>query len=629
MIFVAYEFKNGILHKDGRAIMGFGVSYYPSFYPTKYPVPPTADRTGEMKKDLRLMHESGFHFLRAAALSDISLSKDGSVEISSPFIDDMAREAEKNDLGISIRLQGYVMNIRGNKDYLMINNDGEEMCKDWASFMHSTFFHDGILKDNYDCTKALAEHYLKFKSLISYQIYNEPHYPANGVFDYHPLAVDAYRKHLVKTGVLTKDEAKNYYPPKKRPQNKEKIEEWVRWRLFSMRALSDFLIKSSDASKDGAKDIETFTCMTVSSSGNNNADRGESFFEVCEGMDSISITLYTNFDGVDYFSAKHTINLSESAAALCGKHAWAAELDARTKMPSRKFYQSTYAIIGAGHKGICYYQWRGDCPRDGVPEGDVCGLLHTDGTKTDAFDRDIKLLKYLNDFSDKIVKCEKKRTHIAVLHSDYGYAYADALTDNLMGGVNIWQYITVSICKKLYQLGFNVDFVRASDLDKNVLDVKALYVPIKYMLSDVETEKIDTFAKNGAKVFFHDITGTFEAMCADGFWDWTNPPKNRAVDDFRGGMEIDDTVEMTGLIPFVETFDKNLFADVIECEEYKIVAFVSNHPTQKTIKSHKIKLNFGGKTAKFMTPFEEKEFEITDGYVDLPDIDDGALMFVY
>ena len=118
-------------------------------------------------------------------------------------------------------------------------------------------------------------------------------------------------------------------------------------------------------------------------------------------------------------------------------------------------------------------------------------------------------------------------------------------------------------------------------------------------------------------------------MCADGFWDWTNPPQNRAVDDFRGGMEIDDTVEMTGLIPFVETFDKNLFADVIECDEYKIVSFVSNHPTQKTIKSHKIKLNFGGKTAKFMTPFEEKELEITDGYVDLPDIDDGALMFVY
>ena len=30
-----------------------------------------------------------------------------------------------------------------------------------------------------------------------------------------------------------------------------------------------------------------------------------------------------------------------------------------------------------------------------------------------------------------------------------------------------------------------------------------------------------------------------------------------------------------------------------------------------------------------MTPFKEKELEITDGYVDLPDIDDGALMFVY
>ncbi len=137
-----YKFKDGILYQNGKAIMGFGVSYYPSFYPTKYPVPPTGDRMGEMKKDLRLMKESGFHFLRAAALSDISLGDDGKVVISSPFIDEMAKEAEKNGLGISIRLQGYVMNIRGNTDYLMINNDGEEMRKDWASFMHSTFFHE-------------------------------------------------------------------------------------------------------------------------------------------------------------------------------------------------------------------------------------------------------------------------------------------------------------------------------------------------------------------------------------------------------------------------------------------------------------------------------------------------------
>ncbi|UKI37457.1 MAG: hypothetical protein L6V93_04800 [Clostridiales bacterium] len=120
------------------------------------------------------------------------------------------------------------------------------------------------------------------------------------------------------------------------------------------------------------------------------------------------------------------------------------------KMPSRKFYQSTYAIIGAGHKGICYYQWRGTVRVTACPRVTCADFLHTDGTKTDAFDRDIKLLKYLNGFSDKIVKCEKKRTHIAVLHSDYGYAYADALTDNLMGGVNIWQYITVSICKKSF-----------------------------------------------------------------------------------------------------------------------------------------------------------------------------------
>ena len=192
-----YEIIKGILHRDGKPVFAIGQSYYPSFHHAKYPVPPEGDREGEMKKDLRAMAEMGFNHVRFAGLGTLRL-ENGAVISKTPFVDSMVREAGKNGLSVSVRLQGYVINLRGFKDVLMIDAEGKEQdVSRWFDFIQTTLHHPGIIEDDAAATNALAAHFSEFPEVVAFQIYNEPHYPS-GLFDYHPLAIEAYRKELVK-----------------------------------------------------------------------------------------------------------------------------------------------------------------------------------------------------------------------------------------------------------------------------------------------------------------------------------------------------------------------------------------------------------------------------------------------
>jgi len=100
------------------------------------------------------MREVGFQFLRVAATSDERL-KDNEVKVITPFVDEMIREANAQGMAVSVRLQGYVMNLRSHSDYIMLNNKNEEMEKNWSAFMHSSLFHKGIFKDKLDESEAI------------------------------------------------------------------------------------------------------------------------------------------------------------------------------------------------------------------------------------------------------------------------------------------------------------------------------------------------------------------------------------------------------------------------------------------------------------------------------------------
>ena len=114
-----YKIKDGILHQNDKKIFALGESYYPSFHHAKYPVPPEGDRIGEMKKDLKMMSEMGFNHVRFAAIGLTKLNENGKLIIDTPFVDAMIEEADKNNMSVSIRLQGFAVNLRDFKDVLM------------------------------------------------------------------------------------------------------------------------------------------------------------------------------------------------------------------------------------------------------------------------------------------------------------------------------------------------------------------------------------------------------------------------------------------------------------------------------------------------------------------------------
>ena len=311
------EMKDGLLHIDGAPTIGLGAAYYPSFHEGKYPVPPEGDRIGEMKTDLAHMKRIGLHIVRTAALGDVRLTEDSGVAVSTPLIDAICTEAQRLGLGVSVRLQGYAMDLHGHTGYAMRNHRDEEMVFDWAAFLRSSLFHTGMMADNAEATAAVARHFEGMPAVVAYQIYNEPHYPYNGVFDYHPLTVAAYRDWLAQQGLEPQD------PPRARPAVGEDPLPWVRWRLFTMNALSRFLDDSARAAHGAVPGTETYTCMTNSALNHSVMDMGIDYFANGESaMDTVRITSYTQVEGLDAYAACCQYALAESAAALNGKHAW-------------------------------------------------------------------------------------------------------------------------------------------------------------------------------------------------------------------------------------------------------------------------------------------------------------------
>ena len=624
-----YQIKNGILHEDGRPVFALGASYYPSFHPAKYQVPPDGDRIGEMKKDLRRMKAAGLNWFRTAALAEVA-REDGEVTVSSDFIDAMCAEADDVGMAASVRLNGYFVNLSGNTDYEFVKQDGQPMIKRWNYFMESSLYHEGATADSLAATRALAKHFAAYPSVVSYQIFNEPHYPYEGIYDYHPNTIAAYRKWLVERGIMSEEAARDYDPPRARPQTKAGIPEWVNWRLFSIESMSRYLDMHGKAAREVCPDIDTYTCYTGAPIECRAPVTGITYFDDASNLTTQAVTHYINFDGADYFPASYQLALAESSAALTGRRAWVAELDKRIHMPASKFTRSVLETIGLGLKGINFYEWRGDYPGEGTPLSDNCGFIHYDGTPTDTFDACVKVLAMINRYSTEIVTAEKLRQGVAVLHSDRAQIHGDALTDYNMGGQNPWVFLTLQAYRGLKKCGFAPDIVRAEDLRENRLGVKVLFLPALLYLTKEEHALIRAFQDAGGEVWYADPAATFCAIAIDSWWHINDKPKDRTCFEFRGGREMEDVMPLLPVKPPVGIADRNLFAHVLTLADGgRLVVLVSNKPGEAAIASQRITFDFPAEAVRFCTPDGEAMLPVEDGGVTLPEFADGALLFIH
>ncbi len=622
-----HEIIDGIYYRDGKPTLALGVSYYPSFHYAKYQVPPTGDRLGNMKLDLADIQKCGFHFVRAAALCTPYTEND-KVRFESDFIDELARQCDRYDLACSLRLQGYVINFRGNTDYIMKNERDEEMQQSWSAFMLASFHHEGITRDTMDLTKALAEHYRKFNSVFSFQIFNEPHYASNGIFDYNPCTVSAYKKSLVQRGIMSEEQALRYEVPRSRPTTKEDIEAWVDWRLFATESMGKYLDKFGRAVKEVAPEMDTYTCYTTNHTQNNIANSGATPFDDADGLSTVGITEYTPFEGTNFFHATEILAVAESAATCAGKKAWHVEVDTRMDIPIKNFLVETFAIVGAGFKGLNFYEWRGDYDSEGTPLPDNCGFIHNDRTPSDHFDQKIAMVRLIGRLNDTLVLSSRKRGGVAILYSHHAAMTADAASNPLLDGCNRFTQASYFIYRDLKGQGFSPDFVRAVDLEKNALGVRFLFVPYRDGLSNEEVERIERFIHSGGTVFYFGIHEAMNTNGYDGYRDWTKKEKNRSTKAFEGALDIVDLIEEYRLTPLAYTNNRHVFCDVLENESQYVVTVVNNAKYDKAEQC--IELNLTAlepiASATMYTIDSETALKVENNKIQIPELYSGAFI---
>ena len=600
-----YEIKNGFLHRNGKRIFALGESYYPSFHPSKFPVPPEGDRMGEMKKDLRMMAEAGFNHVRFAALGDAELGEDGKVNVKAPFIDEMIKEAEKNGLSVSVREQGFSVNLRGFENVDMIDENGNHPDYAWHDFVRSTLFHDGILEDNFAHASALSKHFSSFPAVVAFQIYNEPKYPNVGrrVFDYHPLTIKAYRRWLVEHNVLSESEAESYEPPHSRTEQSNRM--WALWRIFSRDAMSAFLANAATGSRDGSS-IPLFTCLTATAISTLNAYATVDVFAAAEHMDICGYTVYVHAWGSNYPVFCLQADLEQCAAELHGKQSWCIELDSRTFIPPSVYNRGTLGTLGSGCKGIVFYQWRGDCPVPGVPFANSCGILNYDGTKTANFDNAVRVNAYIESMSELLLGAERLHEGIGLLHSDYAAFMSDA-ENNVKAGVDnpypgnpyVSQY--TEIHKRLREMGYNVSLTDAEHLKKNPLGLKLLLMPAREMLSPEELSEIRALRDTGVRIFEWGYSEGYTA--ALGFKEFRDERLVYPEVVFDPHLTLFDIADLTEIFPAVSSMDPRIGVQTLTGDGYHLIVVTSISAVLDNLSA----------SLRVLLPYSSAEFYPIDG----------------
>ena len=625
-----HEIKGGILECDGKKVIAIGESYYPSFNPTKFPVMPDGDRIGEMKKDLRMMAEAGFNHVRFAALGEVSLDGDGELSVDTPFIDAMTEEAEKNGISVSIREQGFAVNLRGFEDVDMIDENGNPQENAWSDFIRTTMSHEGILEDNRTYARGLAEHYSAFPAVVGFQIFNEPHYPMKSetFYDYHPTQIVAYRKWLVEKGYMTEAEAESYRPPKKRGERTPR--EWALWRLFSRDALTRFLDNASDGSKEGAP-LPTFTCFTQATISRYSAYAGLDLFANARSMDIVGYTTYRRAVGADYPVFCLETDMAQCAAELCGKESWCIELDSRTYIPSHIYNRNTYALLGAGAKGIVYYQWRGDCPVPGVPFPNSCGILNYDGTKTKNFDNAVNMNRFTSRVSDLLVSAKRLHEGVGILHSDYAAYYTDACENRdetsfrAAEHTSSYNAILCETYRQLLDAGYSVDVVNAEALAENRFGIKVLYVPKIFALSPEELEAVRAFRLAGGRVFENTYSASYTS--AVGYKEFDEIARCYEDSVYVIARTVFDVADLTGIYPTVSPVTRGIGTRVLKGDNSTLLFLVNTRMDRERVDAT-VEIDVPFSSVSCIAADGEKELSRQGALVTVQGLTDGAMLII-
>ncbi len=609
-----YRFKNGILYRDHKPVFGLGVSYYGSFFPGKAPVADEKERIPEMRKDVERIRDFGFNIIRCGALGKVYYGGDGAVACETPFADAILAEAEKRGLAVMVRLQGYHTYLGGGDSFRMVDSTGRRVsAEEWNAFVQGSVHHPGVRKDNQAAAEALARHFSQFPSFVSFCTYNEPHYPGGGLYDYHPDTIRAYQLWLRKNGFP----AQAAQPPRNRPgHDAREIADWVSWRRFSQESLSGFLAEAHIAAKRQAPTAEGTTAAVPVTYLQGNDAMGVDNFAYARDMDFCGFTSYTPVVGGGYFQAACMFDFMESCAAVCHKHTWLLEYDARTQISPEKFEKETYLALGSGMKGIMYYQWRGDYPNGATEEDDAFGILHYDGTPANAYAAQKKMIRMINQYSDYLVGAERVRSGLAILHSDAMHFFQCAYQKDGAYVENPYTASLTAIHRALTQRGVPVEFVKAEHLADSA--VRGVIIPeYDYMLAPDERQKLQAYIQAGGQVF-----------CYSGgrYAPFSSAPASILRENNDLELMEADILERLDIHPAMTAGLEYIQCRVLRGDGYYLAAVINIRTDHRAAGPVEIRCGFRFQRARLITPEREEALTAEGNTIIIPKIQNGGLI---
>lgn len=395
---------SGILYKDGKKTIGLGSHYFPSFHPDKIPLIDPLLHVDEVNKDLNDIKALGFDIVRFAALGSVRRTETG-YEKDFSFSDMLQNEIEKNGLCSFIRINGYSLNLRDEADYKMKDQDGNDIPSRWDYFIRSCLNKKNEREDDEGVTKMVADHFKDDKSVLGYQIYNEPAYPFIGFYDYNPASLEEYKNVYQDDNPVPRD----------RPTEEIDKKTWFQFRKFSNEKLNQYLVDISQVAKNANPEKEVFTCVMPCSIQQGQAIRGSDFFKISEGMDFLGITLYLRPLGETYYEYSRILDACSSVSSYYQKHAWVIECDAAVCVDPRYYKIMMFTILSSGIKGILPYQYRADIVKDNSPEGNKYGIVYNDRTKTKKYEMVKEINAFIHQFGEDFAGKESHFDDVGIL----------------------------------------------------------------------------------------------------------------------------------------------------------------------------------------------------------------------
>lgn len=141
-----------------------------------------------------------------------------------------------------------------------------------------------------------------------------------------------------------------------------------------------------------------------------------------------------------------------------------------------------------------------------------------------------------------------------------------------------------------------------------------------------ECSKIDDFVVKGGKVFYLKQKATFKGVSPYGFWKWDEEMLDDHTSEFRSSLEIEDVLEICGVVPKVKISNRHVKSGVLQGDDYALVIMTNTDPRHNTVCGAVITTSIPFKKARYISPDLETELDVIGKEIKLPDIIEGGVV---